>query len=46
MSTTPFLSAVPTSNGGIAFGPPMKLTWTLPLPAALTRSTNVRKVFV
>jgi hypothetical protein len=35
MSTTPLLTALPTSNVGIAFGPPMKLICSVPLPSAL-----------
>ena len=29
-------TALPTSNGGIAFGPPMKLICSTPLPSALS----------
>ena len=35
ISTTPFFTDVPTSKVGIAFGPPMKLIWAMPLPSAL-----------
>ena len=35
MSTTPVLTALPASNVGIAFGPPMKLICSVPLPSAL-----------
>ncbi len=34
MSTTPVRTALPTSKGGIAFGPPMKLSCSTPLPSA------------
>jgi hypothetical protein len=37
-STTPVRTALPTSNGGIAFGPPMKLICSRPLPSALSFS--------
>jgi hypothetical protein len=30
MSTTPLLTALPASNVGIAFGPPMKLICSVP----------------
>ena len=35
MSTTPVFTALPTSKVGIAFGPPMKLICSTPLPSAL-----------
>ena len=36
MSTTPVRTALPTSNGGMAFGPPMKLICSTPLPSAFS----------
>ena len=35
MSTTPVFTALPASKVGIAFGPPMKLICSVPLPSAL-----------
>jgi len=45
MSTTPFLTALPTSKGGIAFGPPMKLMRKPPLLSAWTLSMKGWKRF-
>ncbi len=40
MSTTPVRTALPTSKGGIAFGPPMKVIVIEPLASAFTALMN------
>ena len=41
MSTTPVRTALPTSKVGTAFGPPMKLSRSTPLPSSFTRAIQV-----